>query len=50
MTHLLTNRLPLPALLRNASGITAPVKTVSAAQQQALLKRLAPLLGCLYPT
>lgn len=26
MTHSLTNRLPLPALLRNASGVAAPVK------------------------
>ena len=26
MTHLLTNRLPLPALLRNANGIDTPVK------------------------
>ena len=26
MTHSLTNRLPLPALLRNANGIDTPVK------------------------
>ena len=26
MTHLLTHRLPQSALLRNASGITAPIK------------------------
>lgn len=26
MKHSLNNRLPLPALLRNASGIAAPVK------------------------
>lgn len=26
MTHSLTNRLPLPALLRNTSGINTPVK------------------------
>ena len=49
MTHSLTNRLLLPALLRNTSGIDTPVKTVSAAQQQALLKLFAPLRGVLIP-
>lgn len=47
MTHLLTNRLPLPALLRNASGIAAPVKNSLCCAAAGITKALSATAGVL---
>lgn len=49
MTHLLTNRLPLPALLRNASGIAAPVINSLCCAAAGITKALSATAGVLIP-
>jgi len=49
MTHLLTNRLPLPALLRNASGIAAPVKNSLCCAAAGITKAFRATAGVLIP-
>ena len=49
MTHLLTNRLPLPALLRNASGIAAPVKNSLCCAAAGITQALSATAGVLIP-
>lgn len=49
MTHLLTNRLPLLALLRNASGIAASVKNSLCCAAAGITKALSATAGVLIP-
>lgn len=49
MTHSLINRLPLSALLRNASGITAPVKNSLCCAASGITKALIATAGVLIP-
>ena len=49
MTHLLTNRLPLPALLRNASGIAALVKNSLCCAAAGITKAFSATAGVLIP-
>ena len=49
MTHSLTNRLPLPALLRNASGIAAPVINSLCCAAAGITKALSATAGVLIP-
>ena len=49
MTHSLTNRLPLPALLRNASGIAAPVKNSLCCAAAGITKAFRATAGVLIP-
>lgn len=49
MTHLLTNRLPLPALLRYASGIAAPVKNSLCCAAAGITKALSVTAGVRIP-
>lgn len=49
MTHSLTNRLPLSALLRNASGIAAPVINSLCCAAAGITKALSATAGVLIP-
>ena len=49
MTHSLTHRLPLPALLRNASGIDAPVKNSLCCAAAGITNALRATVGVLIP-
>ena len=49
MKHLLTNRLPLSALLRNASGIAAPVKNSICCAAAGITKAVRAIAGVLIP-
>lgn len=49
MTHSLTQRLPLPALLRNASGIAAPVKNSLCCAAAGITKALRATAWVLTP-
>lgn len=49
MTHSLTNRLPLPALLRNASGIDTPVKKSLCCAAAGITKAFRATAGVLIP-
>ena len=49
MTHALTNRLPLPALLRNASGIDTPVKNSLCCAAAGITKAFRATAGELIP-
>ncbi|KMM83299.1 hypothetical protein TU78_19125 [Pseudomonas taetrolens] len=49
MKHSLTNRLPLSALLRNASGIAAPVKNSLCCAAAGITKAFRATAGGLIP-
>jgi len=49
MTHSLTHRLPLSALLRNASGIAAPVINSLCCAAAGITKALSATAGVLIP-
>ncbi len=49
MTHLLTNHLPLPALLRNTNGIDAPVKNSLCCAAAGITKVFRATAGMLIP-
>ena len=49
MTHSLTNRLPPPALLRNANGIDTPVKNSLCCAAAGITKALRATAGGLLP-
>lgn len=49
MTHSLTNRLPLPALLRNARGIDTPVKNSLCCVAAGITKAIHATAGVLIP-
>ena len=49
MTHSLTQRLPLPALLRIASGIDAPVKNSLCCAAAGITNALRATAGVLIP-
>ena len=49
MTHSLTNLLPLSALLRNASGIAAPVLNSLCCAAAGITKALSATTGVLIP-
>ncbi|HCN64438.1 MAG TPA: hypothetical protein DIT33_13730 [Pseudomonas sp.] len=49
MTHSLTNRLTLPALLRNSSGIDAPVKNSLCCAAAGITKAFRTTAGVLIP-
>ena len=49
MTHSLTNRLPLSALLRNASGIAAPVINSLCCAAAGITNALRATAGVLIP-
>ena len=49
MTHSLTNRLPLPALLRNANGIDTPVKNSLCCAAAGITKAFRATVGMLIP-
>ena len=49
MTHSLTNRLPLPALLRNARGIDTPVKNSLCCAAADITKAFRATAGVLIP-
>lgn len=49
MTHLLTHRLPQSALLRNASGITAPVKNSLCCAVAGITKAPSATAGMITP-
>lgn len=49
MTHSLTNRLPLPALIRNAKGIDTPVKNSLCCVAAGITKALRATAGVLIP-
>ncbi len=49
MTHSLTNRLTLPALLRNASGIDAPAKNSLCCAAAGITKAFRATAGGLIP-
>ena len=49
MTHSLTNRLTLPALLRNSSGIDAPVKNSLCCAAAGITKAFRATAGVLIP-
>ncbi len=49
MTHSLTHRLTLPALLRNASGIDAPVKNSFCCAAAGITNALRATAGVLIP-
>ena len=49
MTHSQTNRLPLSALLRNASGIAAPVKNSLCCAAAGITKAFRATAGVLIP-
>lgn len=49
MTHSLTHRLPLPALLRNASGIDAPVKNSLCCAAAGITNAIRATAGVLIP-
>ncbi|MBW0238264.1 hypothetical protein AWM69_20155 [Pseudomonas sp. D1HM] len=49
MTHLLTNHLPLPALLRNTNGIDTPVKNSLCCAAAGITKAFRATAGVLIP-
>ena len=49
MTHSLTNCLPLPALLRNTSGIDTPVKNSFCCEVAGITKAFRATAGLLIP-
>lgn len=49
MTHSLTNCLPLPALLRNTSGIDTPVKNSLCCAAAGITKAFRATAGVLVP-
>ena len=49
MTHSLTNCLPLPALLRNTSGIDTPVKNSLCCAAAGITKAFRATAGVLIP-
>ncbi|WP_194289622.1 hypothetical protein [Pseudomonas helleri] len=49
MKHLLTKRMSLPALLRNSSGIAAPVKNSLCCAAAGITKALSATAGVLIP-
>ena len=49
MTHSQTNRLPLPAVLRNASGINTPVKNSLCCAAAGITKAFRATAGVLIP-
>ena len=49
MTHLLTNHLPLPALLRNTNGIDAPVKNSLCCAAAGIIAPLSATAEALIP-
>ena len=49
MTHLLTNHLPLPALLRNTNGIDTPVKNSLCCAAAGITKVFRATAGMLIP-
>ena len=49
MTHSLTNRLPLPALLRNPGGIDTPVTNSLCCEAAGITKAFGATAGVLIP-